>query len=578
MPEKRALVLGVADYGHLKNHTPLPGALTSAKAWAARLEKQYGYPKGNIDLWQNAKATKKAVLKRLRELFAAAGKGDDITFVVISHGTSIKPNDAAGEKQGMVLYPNDGDTLLDATVFGSDLVDAASATEHGDQVHLNCVFDFCYGGGVQPAPPPMIDARTLHLLSVLVPQRIIPPGGSVGAAQSFVDDVDGPLAPPTRPSTVIIAAAEADKLAFEGVPEPPKSGKPPTRWTIFSWAALKALDDRPNHTYRTLVEDGVTPYMNKKIQKPVWRGSRRNYLFAQRVEPPPPPPPPPPSARIALRRASSPASSVAVTGSTTLDVLIVGISCLANGQDPEVLQKRVLFPTDNLWYPSHEPHVAFLEIEEGDLLNDPGTIVGLSERYTRYGRNYRRFELNGHRISIDNVDPAQGFTVKDPYEKHVPQMIKVQPALSLYPREECYDDKPPTSLIAGHFDINYGVLTVRRVTPYELEFLPEPPNTWPDGHYAVSAELSVKVNESAVVIRVENLANGFVSPVRLKPTAREVTIGNVTTSVLLGDYGGDDLPHDFRLFYNLAEEPVDPIVVPNQPLGIETACIPVNWP
>jgi hypothetical protein len=561
MPEKRALVCGVADYSHLKNQTNLPGSLTSARAWAARLEQQYGYPKANIDLWENAKATKKAVLKRLRELFAAAAEGDDITFIVASHGTSIKREDTAGEKQGMVLYPKDGDKLLDATVFGSDIVDAASATEHGDRVHFNCVFDFCFGGGVHPPPPLTCDAHVLRLLSRLVPQRIIPPGGSAGAAQAFVDDIGGPLEQATRPSTMIIAAAGANEPAYEGVPD--ATGE---RWTFFSWAALKALRSNPNHTYRTLVEQGVPPYLS--IQKPVWRGSRRNYLFAQRVEAKP--------GLAGPQKESLPGG--ALSGATTiLDVLIVGISCIAKGGEQEVPKKRVLFPTDNLWYPSYEPHVAFLEIEEEDLLNDPGTIVGLSERYSRYGRNYRRFELNGHRISIDNINSEQGFTETDLYKKHVPQMTLVQPALSQYPKQQCYDDKPPTSLIAGYFDINYGILSVRRVAPYKLEFLPKASTLMEPGFFAVSAQLSVKVNEPAPVISVENLANGIVSPVRLKPTAREITIGNLTAKVLLGDYSGDDLPHDFELFYNLAE-PVTPLVVPGQAQGIETACIPVGWP
>ncbi|HEV7429310.1 MAG TPA: caspase family protein [Thermoanaerobaculia bacterium] len=561
MPEKRALVCGVADYGHLKSQTNLPGALTSARAWAARLEQQYGYPKGNIDLWENAKATKKAVLNRLRELFAGAAEGDDIMFIVACHGTSIKRDDAVGEKQGMVLYPKDGDKLLDATVFGSDIADAASATEHGDRVHFNCVFDFCFGGGVHPPPPPTSDAHVLRFLSRLVPQRIIPPEGSAGAAQTFVDDIDGPLSQPTRPSTMIIAAAGEKALAYEGVPD--ATGE---RWTLFSWAALKALRSKPDHTYRTLVEQGVPPYLS--IQEPVWRGSRPNYLFARRVE-----------AQLGFagrQKKSLPIS--AIPGSTTLDVLIVGISCIAKVGEEDV-PRRVLFPTDNLWYPSYEPHVAFLEIEEEDLLSEPGTIIGLSERYSRYGRNYRRFELNGHRISIDNIDSEQGFTEKDLYKNHVPQMKLVQPALSQYPKQQCYDDKPPTSLIAGYFDINYGILSVRRVAPYKLEFLPKASTLMLPGYFAVSAQLSVKVNGPApVVILVENLANGIVSPVRLKPTAREITIGNLTTSVLLGNSGGDDLPHDFELFYNLAGEPVPPLVVPSQAQGLETACIPVGWP
>jgi hypothetical protein len=157
-------------------------------------------------------------------------------------------------------------------------------------------------------------------------------------------------------------------------------------------------------------------------------------------------------------------------------------------------------------------------------------------------------------------------------------MTCVQPALSEYPKQECFDVKPPTSLLAGYFDINYGILSVRRVAPYTLQFLPKESTKVAEGYFAVAAQLSVKVTEPAPLILVENLANAFVSPIWLKPTAREITIGNVTAKALVGDYSDDDLPHDFKLFYNLAQYPVDPLVVPTQAQGIETACIPVTWP
>jgi hypothetical protein len=559
MPEKRALVCGVADYDHLQQ-TNIPGALTAARAWAVRLE-SFGYQSKNILLLEDAQATKAAVLAKLQKMFEDSGQDDDVMFIIACHGTSIRRDDALGEEQGLVLYPEKGDELLDATLFGAEIAEVAKAAKHGEKTHFNVVIDACFSGGVNPPPLAAQDAGIAAVLRRAVPLRIIPPGGNVGAATTFLDSLREPRALPSKPSTVVIAAADATELAYEG------QANDKQRWTFFSYAALKALDSDPNHSYFSLVDKGVTPYLPH--QKPVCKGSRKNYHFARRT------------IREDIRRrdaaAAAPAASRTATNQVTLDVLILGISCFADARPGDAFKKRVLFPTDDLWYPSHSPHLAFLEVEEGDLLNDPGTIVGLSERYTRFGRIYRRFELTSHKITIDKIE-TQPLVETSAYHDHVPQMTMVQPALSKFPKAGCYLAKPPADLVAGYFDITYGVLGVRRVASYLSYFSPEPPNTWPRGYYAISPQLTLKINDVAPTIRVENLDNGFVSVVRLKPTATEISIGNLTAPTLAGDTKADDPPHDFKLFYNLAETPVDPMPVPSKPIGIETACIPVNWP
>jgi hypothetical protein len=558
MPVKRALVCGVPEYGHL-NAPKIEGALTAAQAWATRLE-QYGYQ--NVVPYVDSRVTKAWVLDKLQRMFEDSGPEDDVMFIIACHGTSITRNEAVGEEQGLVLYPKKGDTLLDATLFGPEIAEAAKAAKHGEKTHFNIVLDCCFGGGINPPPPPLFanDEDIAAVLRRAVPLRIIPPGGNRGAATTFVDSLQEPLAHPSKPSTVVIAACGATELAYEGEAHDKK------RWTFFSYAALEALNRNPNHSYHSLVYGGVDPDL-LPFQNPECKGTRCNDLFARRTIQKP-----------AGAVVSHGTTAVSATPQVTLDVLILGISCIANPRTGGALKKRVLFPTDNLWYPSRPPHVGFLEVEEGDLLNDPGTIVGLSERYTRFGRNYRRFELTSHKITIDNIDTAQGFSDNDAYRNHVPQMKKVQPALSMYPKEKCYLPKPPADLVAGYFDITYGNLGVRRVSSYLSYFSPTPPNTWPPGYYAISPQLTLKINDVAPTIRVENLDTGFVSVLRLKPTVTEISIGNLTAPTLTGYTKQDDPPHDFKLFYNLAEEHVDPEPVPSRPLGIETACLPVGWP
>jgi hypothetical protein len=564
-PQKRALVVGVAEYGNL-GETKIPGALRSARAWRQQLL-GYGYLSDNITLLEDARATKQSVLKELERLFKAAdddgeaGKESDVMFLIACHGTSIPRDGATGEKQqGLVLYPTRGDTLLDATLFGDEIAATAAAAKHGDKIQFNVGLDACFSGGIHPPTPAAADDADLVRLSKrLVPLRIIAPGPAGEAPVSFVEQLSRPLEQHSRPSTVTIAACAANEDTYEG------EGDDGKRWTLFSEAALQALGKNPDHSYRTLVEEGV----HLPDQTPMARGSRRNYHFARRTVRTIP-------ARAQATHRAETASTLAQQA--TLDVLIVGISCIANAPDGAAIKKRVLFPTDNLWYPLLSPHLGFVEIEEGDLLYNPGTILGLSERYTRFGRSYRRFELSRHKITIDDIDPTQGYTVNDAYGDHVPQMLKVQPNLSEYPRPECYLDEPPASLVTGHFDITYGVLDVGRVASKQSEFKPTPPNTWPIGYPAISVQLRIKINAAMPTIRVQNLDTGIVSVAVLKPTAGEISIGNLSAPVLAGDLDSDDPPHDFKLFYNLAETDVDPKPVPNKPQGIETACTPVNWP
>lgn len=566
MPVKRALVCGVPEYGHLQA-SKIPGASTAAQEWATRLER-YGYQ--NVVPWIDSRVTKAWVLAQLRKMFEDSGPEDDVMFIIACHGTSIPRDDAGGEEQGLVLYPEEGDTLLDATLFGPEIAEAAKAAKHGEKTHFNVVLDCCFGGGINPPPPPLLD-RDEGLAAVLrraVPLRIIPPGGSRGAATAFVNSLRETLAESSKPSTVVIAACGATELAYEG------EANDGRQWTFFSYAALKALSNDPNHSYGSLVKDGVTPYLG--FQHPVCEGDRCNYNFARRTIRQRPGGTVPPAANTG---AAAAVTSMTTTPQVTLDVLILGISCIANPQTGGPLPKRVLFPTDNLWYPSHPPHVAFLEVEEEDLLYDPGTIGGLSERYTRFGRYYRRFELSSHKITIDNIDTTQGFYEKSVYRDHVPKMKNVQPDLSTYPKADCYLEKPPADLIAGYFDIAYGILGVRRVASYLSYFSPPPPpNTLPNGYFAISPQLRVKINDEAPTIRVTNLDTGYVSKLILKPTATEISIGNLTAPTLAGYTKEDDPPHDSKLFYNLAVTPVDPMPVPSKPQGIETACIPVGWP
>jgi hypothetical protein len=268
----------------------------------------------------------------------------------------------------------------------------------------------------------------------------------------------------------------------------------------------------------------------------------------------------------------------------TLRINITGISCLVDGRTTgrtlDTFEKRVLLPTDTIFDSDHPPHIPYLEIAELDLVNQPGTIVGLSERYVRNGVPYRRFELYGHRVWVDGVDEDQAWQVTSLYDCKVIKMKEVAPALSAQPQAACFDTFPPAELVSGTFDISYGHLTVGDIDPQYTSF----PKTfsWVPRRLAVNSTLDLRVTTSQPRILIAHSSQpNLPTLVRLKAETVGFSIGNLPLldiAPVLGQKSKDDFPHDFRMFYKLAEsEPTDP-PLPDRPQGLQIACSNTNWP
>lgn len=270
----------------------------------------------------------------------------------------------------------------------------------------------------------------------------------------------------------------------------------------------------------------------------------------------------------------------------TLRISIFGISCLADrrlnaqGNPIDTFQKRVLLPTDTFADATHPPHIPFVEIAELDLYNQPGTIPGLSERYIRNGVAYRRFELYGHRLWIENVDTTQGWSVSPVYDCRVAKMKQVLPTLDDRPDSACYRSDPPAELVSGYFDITYGSLGVGAIDAAYTSFAPTPPNTWPRRRLAIASVLDLEVTGTYPSFRIDPVTAtpGSGTLVRLQTDTVGISMGNLPLSDLTGQPSTDDPPHDFQMFYNLATTyPVDP-PLPTRPGGLDIACSNTNWP
>ena len=264
-----------------------------------------------------------------------------------------------------------------------------------------------------------------------------------------------------------------------------------------------------------------------------------------------------------------------------LRISIYGISCLADprkdaqGQPIDGFRKRVLLPTDTISDVHHPPHIPYVEIAEVDLDDDPSTVRGLSPRYSREGVVYRRFELSGHRVSIETLDVNQDWSVSPLYDFRVPKMKHVLPTLADSPKADCFLANPPASLIAGYFDITVGRLTTSDVDGEYTSFFPQ--HSWPHRRLARAAVL--EVNVTSPTVRIEDASvPPVVTLIRLKADAAGISVGNLPVSDLSGCQTTDDPSHDFKMFYKLANpEPVNP-PLPARPGGVNISCSNTNWP
>lgn len=278
----------------------------------------------------------------------------------------------------------------------------------------------------------------------------------------------------------------------------------------------------------------------------------------------------------------------------TLRISVFGIACFADGRIDDQgtpidnFQKRILLPTDRIFNDHFPPHIPYVEIAELDFFNQPGTIPGLSDPYVRDHVMYRRFELTEHRISLQNVDTSQGWTVSDAYRYRVVQMRQILPTLDPHPKEECFYDRPPSDLISGHFDVSHGDLDIGDVDELYTSFEQDgEPIDWEPRRLAIASVLRIKVTGLYPMFRVESVHQepGTGPLVRLKANNTGISMGNLTLRSLAPQglennetNEEEDFTHGFRMFYLLAaDEPTNP-PLPVRTAGLQIACSNTNWP
>jgi hypothetical protein len=268
----RALVVGISDYGRLKQ--PLPGCINDMNEWRDLLVGLQGFRPDDVRLLADDRATKSEIETRLSWLLADAEDGDRRVFIFAGHGARVRRRDGdTGDlddqlDEALVAYPppvGDVDSYL---IYDDDLADLVDRSRAGQSsCNITFIFDSCHSGGMLRAmialgtdapvprcwePPPDIAARSATLP---LPVRRL---GSLERAKSSVP-------------RLIVAAARQEESAWDASMD---DGR---RHGAFTYHATRALRRSTDLTADELINQ-VAPIVAVRFpQHPALLGERARF-------------------------------------------------------------------------------------------------------------------------------------------------------------------------------------------------------------------------------------------------------------------------------------------------------------
>lgn len=228
----RALLVGINKY----SSQPLSGCVNDVLDVAAYLEGHRRFAEDAVEMLLDERATKRAIMRALRDLIEEARPGDHLLFHYSGHGTQM-PTTASDEPDGLdeVLCPVDFN-WSDATAIKDDDLSALLRTLPAG-VSMTCILDACHSG----------DSHRELTRPRVHRKRFLAPPPDVARKLRRRRRGPRPLRGTGESRAVILAACASNELAVDAV-----------------------FDERPNgaftyHLLRTLRGDGRTAGVRRLI-------------------------------------------------------------------------------------------------------------------------------------------------------------------------------------------------------------------------------------------------------------------------------------------------------------------------
>lgn len=567
---KKALFVGINTYPSPADSLEAPSR--EARKWERLFRGRYKFD--DVQVLPEASATRKGILKALRELLGNASSDDLLFFGFGGHGAEVngwESDDKTNQRKehGLIGYasPQGALTFQNASITPSDIARILEETKPPANATVVIGLDACFAAafgedGDADILPTDVNPKALFIRDAV---RGLPDGEAVtfAAIAALVSD-------PSIASPMIVAAAEADQTAVE-------VGPPHDRRLLFSRQAIRRLqrsfaEGQPIST-RCLVDE-INP-LRPLLQNATIVGNAlpQDDPFGGGF-----PQPQPGSSAVPISALSAGSS---VTTDWSLEMRIIGLATFITQPPEEPYRTRIVLPFDNYEPPeSKDHHSGFIEVAEQDM---PELWIGtVPYRYIRAGIRYARWAIDGHVVRFANV-PASGEPVQPSWEftEYVPGLTTTAPELEPYPepRDECFDEVPLPGLINGFIDLQAGSVTIGELEDKPTEFRGQHSGatTRPAKKTAVCARVTIPLDKNHAVITLENEAgNRTVIFVRSGAT---IVAGNAREADITGPGSGEGDPQHFLVYYELSpKQPVYDPGLPQKELVPINACTVTTYP
>jgi hypothetical protein len=163
----RAVLVGIDEYEN-PDVPPLQGCVNDVALVRSLLKQYFDVPNEDIRVVVNRRATKAAILHRLRAMIACGDPGDVLVFYYSGHGSQVRDRNGDELTDGLdeIICPYDMDWDRRTYILDDDLDEIFA--ELPPEVLLEAFFDCCFWGadarGLEPEPRPAVLRRDVRYL------------------------------------------------------------------------------------------------------------------------------------------------------------------------------------------------------------------------------------------------------------------------------------------------------------------------------------------------------------------------------------------------------------------------------
>lgn len=251
--KKKALLVGINKY-KIPN-ADLRGCVNDVKNMKQLLTNRFGFNSDDIRVLTDYRATKEAIIQRLKWLLSNAQKGDELVFHYSGHGSQVRDRngDELNDHLDEILIPTDHrwDSPLTDDIIGNIF------KKLPDGAHLTMICDACHSGSMSRS-----FAQNMN-------DKFVPQPYDIYARQekrNLSTRIIG-KSPKKSQKHVLISGCRDNQTSADAYINGTYQG-------AFTWSLLQAVNENPNATWQQIHKKAVDILKNQNFsQRPVLSGN-----------------------------------------------------------------------------------------------------------------------------------------------------------------------------------------------------------------------------------------------------------------------------------------------------------------